>query len=157
MMKKLITLCTCIVLTMNMALAQQVIRQENCTDDELARAADSIKLKLEADGFIQVKFSTMKMESGYEMPVIVPLTEGTWYHIVFIGTSSSRLYELRMYDWQEVQVVYEKQLSSDENGNIISFSYIPKASEYHMIKPVQINKKIKKDLCGYMILFKKVK
>lgn len=156
-MKNRIPFIIILLIYTHTVVAQQVIRQETCTAAELDHAADSIRLKLEADGFIQVKFSTMKMESGYEMPVIVPLTEGSWYHIVFIGTPSSRLYELRMYDWQEVQVVYEKQLATDEKGNIISFSYIPKASEYHMIKPVQLNKKIKKGLCGYMMLFRKVK
>jgi hypothetical protein len=28
-------------------------------------------------------------------------------------------------------------------------------SEYHMIKPVQVNNKQKKNLCGYFILLKK--
>lgn len=156
-MKKLISTLFVFHLFTYCGWSQQVIRQESCTDPELTQSADSIRSKLESDGFIQVKYSTMKMESGYEMPVIVPLTKGSWYHIVFIGTSTSRLYELRMYDWQEVQVVYEKQFDTDENGNIISFSYIPKATEYHMIKPVQINKKNKKDLCGYIMLFRKVK
>lgn len=137
--------------------AQPVIKQEPCTDGAIQQQADSIQQKLEADGFIMVKFSTMTMESEYEMPVIVPLTAGTWYHIVFIGMSNSRLFEVRMYDWSEKQVVYEKQFSSDENGNVISYSYIPTVSEYHMIKPLQVNKKQKKGLCGYMILYKKVK
>jgi hypothetical protein len=45
----------------------------------------------------------------------------------------------------------------DVDGNIISFSYIAPFSEYHMIKPVQVNKKKKKDLCGYVMLLKRVK
>jgi hypothetical protein len=42
------------------------------------------------------------------------------------------------------------------DGNVISYSYIPPISEYHMIKPLQVNKK-KKQLCGYVMLFKKIK
>ena len=95
------------------------------------------------------------MESEYEMPVIVPLTEGSWYQFVFIGDATSRLYEVRMFDWNERQVVYEKNLSGDDNANVISYSYIPKFTEYHMIKPVQVNKKKKKGLCGYVMLLKK--
>ena len=45
----------------------------------------------------------------------------------------------------------------DVDGNVISYSYIPKFSEYHMMKPVQVNKKKKKNLCGYVMLLKKVK
>jgi hypothetical protein len=82
------------------------------------------------------------------------LSEGSWYQIVFIGDISSKLYEVRMYDWQEREVVYIKKQWGDVDGNIISYSYIPKFSEYHMIKPVQVNKK-KKVLCGYIILLKK--
>ena len=110
-----------------------------------------------AEGFIVVREATMTMESGYEMPVIVPLTEGTWYHFAFIGDLTSKLYELRMYDYNEKQVVYQKHYGNGMESNIISFSYIPKFTEYHMIKPVQVNKKKKDDICGYILMFKKVK
>ncbi|NMD29472.1 MAG: hypothetical protein GYA79_07130, partial [Bacteroidetes bacterium] len=75
---------------------------------------------------------------------------------VFIGDITSKLYEVRMYDWNERQVVYKKNQWGDVDGNIINYDYIPRFSEYHMIKPVQVNKK-KKLLCGYVLLLKKVK
>ena len=84
------------------------------------------------------------MESEYEMPVIVPLTQGSWYQFVFIGDVSSKLYEVRMFDWNEKQVVYQKKMWGDVDGNVIRYDYIPKVTEYHMIKPVQVNKKKKK-------------
>ena len=98
----------------------------------------------------------MSMESEYEIPVIVPLREGTWYKIVFIGDMSSKLYEVRMFDWSEKQVAYQKKMWGDVDGNIINYDYIPRSTEYHMIRPVQVNKK-KKQMCGYIMLFKKVK
>jgi hypothetical protein len=94
------------------------------------------------------------MESDYEMPVVVPLTEGSLYHFVFIGDPTSRLYEVRMYDYDEKQVVYERKMWGDVDGNIINYQYVPKFTEYHMIKPLQVNKQ-KKKLCGYVMLFKK--
>ncbi len=96
------------------------------------------------------------MESEYEMPIIVPLTEGSWYQFVFIGDMTSKTYEVRMFDWNEKQVVYQKKMWGDVDGNVISYSYIPKFSEYHMMKPVQVNNK-KKHLCGYVMLLKKTK
>jgi hypothetical protein len=96
------------------------------------------------------------MESEFEMAVLVPLTEGSWYQFVFIGDVSSRLYEVRMYDSDDKQVVYQKKLWGDVDGNVISFSYIPKFSEFYAIRPVQVNKK-KKNLCGYVMLLKKMK
>lgn len=132
-----------------------VIRQKPCTDETISAIADSIKNNILKQGFILVKENSMQMESEYEMPIIVPLNQGTWYHIVYIGDPTSRLYELRMFDWNEKQVIYKKNLWGDVDGPVISYSYIPKFSEYHMIKTVQINKK-KKNVCGYVMMFKKV-
>ena len=135
-----------------------IIRQASCYNETLKLQADSLKGVLNKQGFIVVKEATMTMESEYEMPVVVPLAEGSWYHIAFIGDMSSKLYEVRMYDYDEKQLVYQKKYAEGfEGGNIINYSYIPKFSEYHMIKPVQVNKKQKTNLCGYFIIFKKVK
>jgi hypothetical protein len=136
-------------------IGQERIRQVSCFDSTLKSQADSLKESLARQGFIMVKEATMTMESEYEMPVIVPLNQGSWYHIVFIGDLSSKLYEVRMYDQSEKMVVYQKHYGDGMESNIISFSFIPKFSAYHMIKPVQVNKKKKKDICGYIILFKK--
>ncbi len=146
-----------VLLTAQNAGAQNVIRQVPCTNAAILQQADSIKANLALAGFIVVKEASMSMESEYEVPVIVPMTQGSWYQFVFIGDVTSRLYEVRMFDWNEKQVVYQKNLGTDVGGNVIRYDYIPKFSEYHMMKPVQINKKKKKDLCGYVILLKKVK
>ena len=138
------------------AFSQPVIRQASCSDTFILHQADSIKQELSKQGFIVVKEASMTMESEYEMPVIVPLTQGSWYQFVFIGDITSKLYEVRMFDWDEKQVAYQKKQWGDVDGNVISYSYIPKFSEYHMMKPVQVNKK-KKNLCGYVMLLKKVK
>ncbi len=137
--------------------SQDVIRQVSCFDSTLKREADSLKQNFFKQGFVVVREATMMMESDYEMPVIVPLNEGSWYQFVFIGDLSSKLYELRMYDFNEKQVVYIKHYGEDNLANIISYSYIPKFTEYHMIKPVQVNKVKKKNVCGYIMMFKKVK
>ncbi len=135
---------------------QDRIRQVSCFDSTLKRQADSLKESLSKQGFIVVREATMTMESEYEMPVIVPLNQGSWYHFAFIGDLSSKLYEVRMYDQSEKQVIYQKHYGDGMESNIISFSYIPKFTSYHIIKPLQINKKKKKDICGYIIMFKKV-
>ncbi len=145
-----------LMLTGSVISAQDVIRQQPCMSPSILQQADSIKLLLAKQGFMVVKEASMQMVSEYEMPVIVPLNEGSWYQFVFIGDMSSKLYEVRMYDWNEKQVVYQKKYWGDVDGNVISYSYVAKFSEFHMIKPVQINKK-KKDICGYVMLLKKVK
>lgn len=136
---------------------QEVIRQVPCMDSTLKNQGDSIKKEMEGKGFIVVREASMEMESGYEMPIFVPLTQGSWYDFAFIGDLTSKLYELRMYDYNEKEVIYEKHYGDGMESNIINFSYIPKFSEYHIIKPVQVNKKKKNEICGYIIMFKKIK
>ena len=137
------------------SFSQDVIRQQACDDSLIKHQADSLKNVLSNNGYMVVREASMTMESEYEMPVIVPLTQGSWYQVVFIADPSSRLNEVRMYDYDEKQVFYQKNYN-DIQGNIISYGYISKFSEYHMIKPVQVNKK-KKTLCGYIMLLKRVK
>jgi len=134
-----------------------VIRLQSCENELIKKQADSLKAIYSNDNFILLKEASITMESEFEMPVVIPLNEGTWYQFVFIGDYSSKLYEVRMYDWDEKMVVYKKHQWGDVDGNIIAYSYIPKFSEFHMMKPVQVNKQKKKNLCGYVMLFKKVK
>jgi len=123
----------------------------------IERQVDSLKQLYGKQGYQVLKEASIMMESEYEMPVIVPLEERAFYQIIFIGDITSKLYELRMYDYDEKMVTYQKKMWGDIDGNIISFSYSPQFSEFHMIKPVQVNKKKKKGLCGYIMLLKKVR
>lgn len=137
--------------------SQEVIRLKSCNDSLIQRQVDSLKNFYSKDGFVLLREASISMESEYEMPVVLQLTQGTWYEFVFIGEYTSRLYEVRMYDWNEKQVVYIKKQWGDIDGNIISYSYIPQFTEFHLMKPVQVNKKKKKNLCGYVMLFRKTK
>ena len=152
-MKNLIALAT--ILFSFTASAQDVIRQKSCANPSISVQVDSLKKEFEKNGFMVLKEASMTMESEYEMPVLVPMTQGAWYHIVFIGDPGSKLHEVRMYDYDEKQVYYKK-LYGYSQGNIISYGYQPSISEWHMIKPVQVNKS-KKDCCGYIMLLKKVR
>ncbi len=134
-----------------------VIKVQSCNDGLIARQVDSLKKLYSDDGFALMKEASITMESEYEMPVIVPLNEGSLYQFVFIGDYTSRLYEVRMFDWNEKQVVFKQNKWGDVDGNVISYSYQPPFSEFHMMKPVQVNKQKKKNLCGYVMMFKKVK
>ena len=137
------------------AQSDNVIRVSPCDNLSIQKQADSVKHLLENGGFSVLREASITMESEYEIPIIVPMNEGTRYQFVFIGDMKSIMYEVKMYDYNEKQVVYEKKRWSDINGNIISYSYIPKMSEYHMIKPLQVNNTQKQDLCGYVMLFRK--
>src|SRR5215213_11278925 len=154
MSKPYLILCTVLLLCTS-SFSQDVIRLQECNSPIIKNQVDSLKALLAKDGFIVLKEASITMESEYEMPVIVPLKQGEWYQFVFIGEPSSKLYEVRMFDWNEKQVIYQKKMWGDVDGNVISYSYQPQFSEFHMIKPVQVNKQKKKNLCGYVMLLKK--
>jgi hypothetical protein len=135
--------------------SQKIVKNVDFDNPSIMLQVDSLKLAFLQQGFTLLKESAIAMESQYEIPIIAALTEGTWYRIIFIGDISSKLYEVRMFDWNEKQVVYQKKMWGDVDGNIINYDYIPRFSEYHMIKPVQVNK-TKKNVGGYMMLFKKI-
>jgi len=135
--------------------SQELIKQESCDTHPYQLQIDSLKTLFSEKGFVVLREASMTMQSEYEMPIVVPMSQGALYEFVFIGDPSSKLYEVRMYDWNEKQVVYQKKMWGDVDGNIISYAYVPQFSEYHMIKPVQVNK-TKKKLCGYVLLLKKV-
>lgn len=156
LMKIQYALATCLLLVSSLSYSQEVIRVKSCEDGLIARQVDSLKKLYSADGFALLKEASITMESEYEMPVVVPLNQGSLYQFVFIGEYSSRLYEVRMYDWNEKQVIFQQKKWGDVDGNIISYAYQPRFSEFHMMKPVQVNKQKKKNLCGYVMLFKKI-
>jgi hypothetical protein len=143
------------LLLSNSLLAQgDLIKQQSCDGNPYQLTVDSLKKVYSTQGFTVLREASMTMESEYEMPIVLPMNQGTLYQFIFIGDPSSRLYEVRMFDWSERQVVYKKNQWGDVDGNIISYAYIPKFTEYHMIKPVQVNKN-KKKMCGYVLLLRK--
>jgi len=132
---------------------QDTQRPQECYHQIIQLQADSIKSLLKQDAFSPIKEASISMESGYEWPIMAPLQADIWYELIFIGDTESKLLELRMYDEQEKEVIYRKNYG-DINGNIIRISYRSKWNAWHIIRPVQINKK-KKRVCGYIMLFKK--
>ena len=156
-MKSALLILTFFITAASSVFSQSVIRQQSCSNPFIDNQVDSLKSLYTEKGFSLLREASISMESEYEMPVVMQLTKGSWYEFVFIGEYTSKLYEVRMYDFDEKMVVYQKKQWGDIDGNIINYSYIPRQTEFHMMKPVQVNKKKKKDLCGYVMLFRKNK
>ena len=113
-----------VILIPSVLFAQgDVIRQQSCEGNPYQQTVDSLKQTFAAQGFSVLREASMQMESEYEMPIVLPMQQGTYYQFVFIGDPTSRLYEVRMFDNSEKQVFYKKNLWGDIDGNIISYSY----------------------------------
>src|SRR5215203_4506843 len=76
-------------------LSQEVIKQQSCDGNPYQATVDSLKQYFSAQGFTVLREASMTMESEYEMPIVLPMTQGTWYQFIFIGDPTSRLYEVR--------------------------------------------------------------
>src|SRR4249920_1390384 len=115
-MKKPILLLTALALFNAASFAQKekdIIRLQSCSNDMISKQVDSLKNLYGNDGYVLLKEASVNMESEFEMPVIVPLNQGSWYQFVFIGDYTSKLYEVRMYDWNERQVVFQQKRWGD--------------------------------------------
>lgn len=156
-MKRSGILLSTLIVFASVCFAQQVIRVQPCNDTLIQKQVDSLKTLFSKAGYNVLREASITMESEYEMPVVVQLQERALYQVVFIGDITSKLYEVRMYDWDEKQVAYQKKMWGDVDGNIISYGYQPKFTEFHMIKPLQVNKQKKKGLCGYIMLLQKAR
>ena len=154
-MKKLFTIVLLFIATLISLYtkAQPMVSKTAFDNPAILSQADSIRTVYEMQGFELSKASGMNMESENEVPVVFQMKEGVKYRIVFIGENTSKLNEVRMFDWNDKQVVYKKQAVSGSSNNIIYYDYTSKATEYHMAKPVQTNKK--KEIGGYFMIFKK--
>jgi len=154
-MKNLLLSFLLITISCTCAFSQEVLNLQPCNDSLIHVQADSITKAVALEGFTLLKENSVTMESQYELPVIVPLQEKSLYHFVFIGDHNSSQVEVRLIDADGNMVIYEKRSRSE--SNFISFSYVPKVSLYHQFRPLHVNKKKKKGLCGYVMLFKKTR
>lgn len=133
----------------------QPVRIANCNNNILSHTADSLKTLFSENGFTLLRENRVTMASGYELPIILQMAGNGWYHFVFLAEPTSRLNEVRLYDHEEHRLEYQKQLSRDHLGYINQFAFIAPNTGTYMFKPVQVNKKQKEGLCGYVLLFKR--
>ena len=105
---KLLFLLGIVCISLSSNAQEEVIRLESCMNESYKVQIDSLKTLFAAQGYEMVREASVKMESEYELPIVLPLTQGAWYQFIFIGDPTSKLYEVRMYDWNEKQVVYKK-------------------------------------------------
>src|SRR6476661_609179 len=105
---RLFTLLLSVLLSTDSFAQGDVIRQQACDANPYHQTVDSLKQLYSSQGFSVLRETSIQMESEYEMPIVLPMNQGGLYQFIFIGDPTSRLYEVRMYDYSERQVVYKK-------------------------------------------------
>src|SRR5687767_15140486 len=103
----LMRLCQLVIITSFLFFAKHtlaqsdIIRVQNCDGNPYQLTVDSLKQYYANIGYSVLREASITMESEYELPIVLPMTEGAWYQFVFIGDPTSKLYEVRMYDYAE--------------------------------------------------------
>ncbi|MEO6583375.1 MAG: hypothetical protein ABIO05_03575 [Ferruginibacter sp.] len=144
------------VLLLFYSSAQSQSRPTSCNDAAVLKSADSLLKLFDEHNYIALHKNSITMQSDYEVPIYVSLTKGERYVFAFVGDPTSRLFEYRIYDANDQRVAYEKQYATDREKNIIIFSHLADYTGYYLLRPVQINKQKKKDLCSFVMLFKQI-
>src|SRR3954469_24824703 len=62
-----------------------IIRQQSCDGNPYQQTVDSLKQYYASQGYSVLREASMTMESEYEMPIVLPMSQGTWYQFIFIG------------------------------------------------------------------------
>ncbi len=135
-------------------LSAQNVAPAPCIDPIVTKSADSLLQFFRSKSFSLAHRASLTMESEYESAIITELKKGNTYVLAFICAKTSKLFQVSVYDRDEHRVAYEKQKSFDKEGNILIFSYRPDESGFHIIRPLQSNKR-NKEVCGELMLFKK--
>lgn len=139
------------------AQLNEVVKQVPCQDTMIMRQADSLIQRFQLDGFSIMMARPFSIPNGYELPIIFPLKKGGLYQMAFIGEKASRVYEVRLMDMEAHLAVKQRKMWGDVDGNIISFAYIPLATENYYTRYYQQQAGKKETLCGYFLLMKKTK
>ncbi|WP_315821101.1 hypothetical protein [Paraflavitalea speifideaquila] len=65
-------------------MAQDVIKQQSCEGNPYQHTVDSLKQFYASQGYTVLREASMVMESEYEMPIVMPMNQGTGYQFIFI-------------------------------------------------------------------------
>ena len=107
-MKKPVIILSFALLSATAAAQNNVIRQQSCSNELIAHQADSIKQDLCQTRIHGCERSFRKHGKRIRNAGDRSLNTGSWYQFVFIG-DKFKLYEVRMFDWNERQVVLPEE------------------------------------------------
>ena len=143
--------------SLGVAAQEDVIKLESCMNESYKTQIDSLKQLFLGQGYEVVREASVKMESEYEFPIVLPLTQGAWYQFIFIGDPTSKLYEVRMYDWNEKQVCLQEKYVGRCGWQYYQLSLCFAVHRIPSYKTGTGKQAKKKNLCGYVMLLKKTK
>ncbi len=84
-MKKPLIVIAALLLFLSTSFSPGCYTPSILQDDFINKQVDSLKGLYSKEGYELLKEASISMESEFEMPVIVPLTQGAWYQFVLSG------------------------------------------------------------------------
>ena len=131
----------------NTAFAQNP--QTGCIDAAIQAQADGVKLGLSKKGMVVFQEGMFHMTSLEPVPVVVKLTQGVSYELIFVGSESTSKMMMELYDGKDKKIDEKIERST----NTIIYSFTPAKTDAYLVTLTQ--KKALKDMCGYFAVMMK--
>ncbi len=119
-----------------------------CIDANLRLQADEIKQHYTAQGFKVYRDAMINMSSMEPFPVMVQLTGGQLYQIIFVGQAAATNHKMVLYDGND-KAIGEKSITrgqGDGPTNFLIYEFVPGRTDMYLLTFMTRLKN--KDFCG---------
>jgi hypothetical protein len=119
-----------------------------CVDPTLRAQADEIKQHYTSQGFVVFRDAMINMSSMEPFPVMVQLSRGQLYQIVFVGQSAATNHKMVIYDGADNKLdeKFVARRRDQDQTNYIIYEFIPERTDMYMLTFMTRLKN--KDFCG---------
>lgn len=132
------------------AFSQQT--RVGCVDKNIRLQADEIKQHYVQQGFTVFRDAMISMESMSPAPVVVQLTKGQLYQVIFVANENASKMRLEIFNGRDQKIEEKTASRNREQPNFIQFSFIPNQSDNFLF--VLMQKWKAKDVCGSFCILK---
>ena len=121
--------------------------QVGCIDPNLRLQADAIKQHYVAQGFKVYRDAMVNMFSMETFPIVVQLTGGQLYQIIYTGQQAAANHKMVIYDGADKKLD-EKAVThkGEEWANYILYEFVPERTDMYLL--TFVTKLKHKDFCG---------
>ena len=118
-----------------------------CIDPNLRLQADAIKQHYVSQGFKVYRDAMVNMSSQETFPIVVQLTGGQLYQIIYVGQQAAANHKMVIYDGADNKLVERPpNRNGEEWTNYIIYEFVPERSDVYLL--TFMTKLKNKDFCG---------
>lgn len=121
-----------------------------CIDAIIRAQAAGIREHYTSQGFVVYRDAMINMSSMEPFPIMVQLSRGQLYQIVFVGQSAATNHKMVLYDGADNKIderfISRAKSKGEEQNNYLIYEFIPERTDMYMLTFMSRLKN--KDFCG---------